>query len=195
MAQNEQEMPWASQQQLAHNSCWEKQSFHRLLFLCLFGLFTPSYECICDRFHQRQCCDSRAEIFIFDHFLLETVWNGKESGVTCGSRTRLTCSILCKIYTGFKLVSLKSLNSQQFPQQSVSSDEMPHLMQFSEAAHKLCMVHCVLFDCNGTKWTGNAQQQLAHNSCWGKQTSHRLLFLCLFGLFTTWYEVVCDRLD
>ena len=75
MAQNEQEMPWASQQQLAHNSCWEKQSFHRLLFLCLFGLFTPSHECICDRFHHRQCYDSRAGIFKwnFDHFLLETV--------------------------------------------------------------------------------------------------------------------------
>ena len=136
----------------------EKQNFHRLLFLCLFGLFTPSYECICDRFHQRQCCDSRAGIFKwnFNHFLLETVWNVKESGVTCGSHTWLTCSILCKIYTGFKLVSLKSLNSQQFPQQSVSSNEMPHLMQFSEAALEPCMVHCVLLDCNGTKWTGNA---------------------------------------
>ena len=83
-AQNEQEIPWSSQQQLAHNSCWEKQSFDRLLFLCLFGLFTPSYECICDRFHQRQCCDSRAGIFKwnFDHFLLETVkWEGIWSNV------------------------------------------------------------------------------------------------------------------
>ena len=77
----------------------------------------------------------------------------QHSLTTC---TRLTCSILCKIYTGFKLVSLKSLNSQQFPQQPVSSDEMPHLMQFSEAAHEPCMVHCVLLDCNGTKWKGNA---------------------------------------
>ena len=40
MAQIEQEMPWSSQQQLAHNNFWEKQIFHRLLFLCLFGLFT-----------------------------------------------------------------------------------------------------------------------------------------------------------
>ena len=63
MAQNEQEMPWASQQQLAHNSCWEKQGFNRLLFLFLFGLFTPWYECICDRLNWRQCCDSCAGIF------------------------------------------------------------------------------------------------------------------------------------
>ena len=75
----------------------------------------------------------------------------KESGLTCGSHALLTCTILCKIYTGFKLVSLKSLNSQQFPQQSVSPNEMSHLMQFSEAAHEPCMVHCVLLDCNGTK--------------------------------------------
>ena len=107
----------------------------------------------------------------FNNFLLETVWNGKESGEMCGSRTWLTCSILCKIYTGFKLVSLKSLNSQQFPQQSVSSDEMSHLMQFSEAAHELCMVHCVLLDCKGTKWKGNVQT-IPAGSCsqqlWGE---------------------------
>ena len=41
MAQNEQEMASAYQQQLAHNSCLEKQGFNRLLFVCLFGLFTP----------------------------------------------------------------------------------------------------------------------------------------------------------
>ena len=29
-------------------------------------------------------------------------------------------------------------------------------MQFSVAIHELCMLHCVLFDCNGTKCTGNA---------------------------------------
>ena len=29
-------------------------------------------------------------------------------------------------------------------------------MQFSVAAHQLCMLGCVLLDCNGTKWTGNA---------------------------------------
>ena len=29
-------------------------------------------------------------------------------------------------------------------------------MQFSVATHELCMLHCVLLDCNGTKCTGNA---------------------------------------
>ena len=33
---------------------------------------------------------------------------------------------------------------------------MPHFMQFSVAACKCCMLHCVLLDWNGTKWTGNA---------------------------------------
>ena len=63
MTQNEQEMASASQQQLAHNSCWEKQGFNRLLFFCLFGLFTPWYECVCDRFDCRICYDSCAGIF------------------------------------------------------------------------------------------------------------------------------------
>ena len=44
-------------------------------FLCLFGLFTPWYECICDRFYCRLCCHSRTGIFKwnFDQFLSETV--------------------------------------------------------------------------------------------------------------------------
>ena len=29
-------------------------------------------------------------------------------------------------------------------------------MQFSVASHESCTLHCVLVDCNGTKWTGNA---------------------------------------
>ena len=41
----------------------EKQSFHMSLFLYLFGLFNLSYECICDRFDYRQCCNSHAGIF------------------------------------------------------------------------------------------------------------------------------------
>ena len=41
----------------------EKQTSHMLLFLCLFGLFTPWYECICDRFDCRICCDSRTGNF------------------------------------------------------------------------------------------------------------------------------------
>ena len=93
MAQNEQEMPWASQQHLAHNSCWEKQTSHRLLFLCLFGIFTTWYEGVCDRFDCRQCCDSCAGIFkwIFDHFILKTVWKVMESGLTCNSHAQLMC--------------------------------------------------------------------------------------------------------
>ena len=40
-----------------------------------YTFYRIPYECICDRFHHRQCCDSHAGIFKwnFDHFLLETV--------------------------------------------------------------------------------------------------------------------------
>ena len=41
----------------------EKQTSHRLLFLFFFGLFTPWYECFCDRLNCRQCCHSCAGIF------------------------------------------------------------------------------------------------------------------------------------
>ena len=41
----------------------EKQTSHRLLFLFFFGFFTSCYECICDRFDCRICCDSCAGIF------------------------------------------------------------------------------------------------------------------------------------
>ena len=176
------------------------RGFHRLLFLCLFGLFTPSYECICDRFHQRQCCDSCAGIFKwnFNHFLLETVWNVKEFGVTCGSHTRLTCSILCKIYTGFKLVSLKSLNSQQFPQQCFiwwNATSHAVLWSCTWTMHgTLCTVGLQWHKMN-RKCPDQPTSSLLTTAAEEKQTSHRLLFLCLFGLFTTWYEVVCDRLD
>ena len=73
-----------------HPSSWllttaaeEKQTSHTLLFLFFFGPFRPWYECICDRFNCRQCCDSCVGIFKwnFDLFILETVWNVKESGV------------------------------------------------------------------------------------------------------------------
>ena len=111
MAQIEQEMPWTSQQQLAHNNFWEKQTFHRLLFLCLCSLFIFKYECICDRFDCRQCCYSCAGIlrWNFDDFLWETGWNVKESRVTCGSHAQLLCTMLghkSRLYTDFLEMSL-----------------------------------------------------------------------------------------
>ena len=107
MAQNEQEMPWASQQQLAHNSRWEKQGFNRLLFLCLFSLSTSNMnefvtDYIVDNvvthvqgFASRQCCNSCAGIFKwnFDHFLWETVSDMNESGLMCGSCAQLTRTV------------------------------------------------------------------------------------------------------
>ena len=65
-------------------------------FFTSFSLFTPSYECICDRFDWRQCWHSCVGIFKwnFDHFFWETVSDVKKSVLTCGSRTRLTCRIL-----------------------------------------------------------------------------------------------------
>ena len=69
----------------------EKQTSHRLLFLCLFGLFTPWYECVFDRFDCTQCYDSHAGIFKwnFDYSLWETVWDMNKSWLTCGSCARL----------------------------------------------------------------------------------------------------------
>ena len=74
----------------------EKKTFHRLLFLFFFGLFRPWYECVCDKFDYRECCDSCAGIFKwnFDHFLWATVSDVKKSVLTCGCRTRLMCRIL-----------------------------------------------------------------------------------------------------
>ena len=77
----------------------------------------------------------------------------KESGLICGSHAQLMCTILVyrsRLYMDFRLISLKCLNSQYFPQKSISH-EMPHFMQFSVDAHELCMLHCVLLDCNGPK--------------------------------------------
>ena len=39
MEQNEQEMPSASQQQLAHNSCWGETNFPQVAFLFYFLVF------------------------------------------------------------------------------------------------------------------------------------------------------------
>ena len=89
-------------------------------------------------------------------FLLENVWYLKESGVMCGSRSWLTCTILVyrsRLYTDFRLISLKCLSN--LPKKSVSY-EKPYFMQFFVSACELCMLGCVLLDSNGTKWTGNA---------------------------------------
>ena len=96
MAQNEQEIPWSSQHQLAHNSCWGETNFPQVAFVFFFGLFRPWYECICYRFDCRMCCDSHAGIFKwnFDYFLWETRCNVKESRLTCGSHAQLMCRIL-----------------------------------------------------------------------------------------------------
>ena len=94
MAQNEQEMLWASQQLLAHNSCWGETNFPQVAISFLFGLFRPWYKCICDRFDWRQCCDWCVGIFKwnFDNFFVRNcVWNMKESGLTCGSHAQITC--------------------------------------------------------------------------------------------------------
>ena len=45
--------------------------------------------------------------------------------------------------------------SEEFHFGGSSVGEMPYFMQFSVATHKLCTLHCVLLNCNGTKCTGN----------------------------------------
>ena len=67
----------------------------------------------------------------------------------CGSHARLTCRILVygsRLYTDFRLISLKFLNYSNFPY-NLFSHKIPHFMQFSLAEHKLCMLHYVLFYC------------------------------------------------
>ena len=91
----------------------------------------------------------------FDHFLWETGWNVKESRLMCGSRTRLTCSILITLFPliNFRLYWCKKL--YKIVARKCVSYEILHFMQFSVATCESCMLHCVLLDCNGTKWTGN----------------------------------------
>ena len=132
MAQNEQEMPWSYQQHLSYNRCWEKQTSHRFLFLCLFNLFTPKYECICDRFYCRQYCDLHAGIFKwnFDQFFVRNcVWNIKESGLMCGSHAWLMCSIQCLFTPWYECVCGK-----------FDCNVVTHLQGFSSEFF-LCMCH------------------------------------------------------
>ena len=90
------------------------------------------------------------------HFVLETVSDMKECGVTCGSRARLTCSIFwCIDVHRFQIDLLEIWQFTKIVQNSVSM-KCHIFMQISVAAHEPCMLHCLLLDCNGTKWTGNA---------------------------------------
>ena len=81
------------------------------------GLFTPRYECIVTDLTvdnvvtHMQGFSSRVLII----FLLETVWNLKESWLMCGSCAWLIFTILVykyRLYIDFRLNSLKCLNSQ-----------------------------------------------------------------------------------
>ena len=78
------------------------------------------------------------------------------------------------------------------------SFEMPHFMQFSAAACEWCMLHCVLFDCNGRKCTGNGfsipaaacSPQLLRETqdiLW-RNTLSCLAALCFF---VKWCEEIC----
>ena len=154
MAQNEQKMPWPSQQQLAHNSCWEKQSFHRFLFLCLFGLFTQSYECICDRFDHRQCCDSRAGIFKwnFDNCFVRNCVKCEGIWINVWLPYTVNVQYFVQDLHRFQIGFLKK---SQF---TVISPTICFIWWNAtfHAPREPCTVHCVLLDCNGTKWTGIA---------------------------------------
>ena len=107
----------------------EKQTSHRLLFLFFFGLFTPWYECICDRFDCRICCDSCAGIFKwnFNDFLWETVSDMKESRLTCGSCTQLMCSILLDLPLSVICICIKCPNSFKTSLHNNFSNNMFHM--------------------------------------------------------------------
>ena len=71
------------------------------------------------------------------------------SWLMSGSHARLMCRILVygsRLYTDFRLISLKFLNYSNFPY-NLFSHKIPHFMQFSLAEHEPCMFHCVLFHC------------------------------------------------
>ena len=116
MAQNVQEVSWASQQQVAHNSCWEQQTSHRLLFLFFFALFTPDMNSfvidfiVCNVATHMQRFSSGILMIFFEKLCVkcEGIWINMwlpcrvnmqhsvwESWLTCGSHARLTCSIQC----------------------------------------------------------------------------------------------------
>ena len=141
----------------------EKQTFHRLLFLFFFGLFNPWYECICDSFDFRICCDSRAGIFKwnFDDFLWETVSDMKESRLTCGSCAQLMCSILLDLPLSVICICIKCPNSFKTSLHNNFSNNLFHMksdinfMQFSTSACESYTLQSPLLDCNGIKCTGN----------------------------------------
>ena len=74
MAQNEQEVPWASQLLFPHHTL--------LLVIYIVNIIL-----------WLTCRDFQVEFSWFS--LRNCVWNVKESGLTCGSRARLTYSIQC----------------------------------------------------------------------------------------------------
>ena len=51
-----------------------------------------------------------------------------------------------RLYTDFRLISLKFLNYSNFPY-NLFSHKILHFMQFSLAEHEPCMLQCVLFHC------------------------------------------------
>ena len=107
----------------------------------------------------------------------------------------------CPFYLPKKVTEKPSVNhigSSMSHQQSVSY-EKPYSMQFSVATCESCTLDCVLLDCNGTKYTGNAlsipavacsQQLLRRN----KLPTGCYFFACL--VFSPHdMNVFCDRFD
>ena len=119
----------------------EKQTSHRLLFLSLFGLFTPWYECVFDRFDCRICYDSCAGIFKwnFDDFPWETVSDMKESRLMCGSHAQLMCSILLDLPLSVICICIKCPNL--FNKTSLHSNFSNNL--FHMKSHISCSSLCL----------------------------------------------------
>ena len=76
----------------------------------------------------------------------------------CGSHARLTCRILVygsRLYTDFRLISLKFLNYSNFPY-NLFSHKISHFMQFSLAEYMNCACYTMCCSIVNTKRTGNA---------------------------------------
>ena len=125
-------------------------------------------------------------------FCVRTVSDMKEYWLTCGSHARLTCSIL--VYRSTQISDWSAWNM------TIHNNLPKTVFQWNATLHAVlcsCMwtVHIIVCAV-GLEWhkmNRKCPEQLAHNRFWEKQSFHRLLFLCLFGVFPPWYECICDR--
>ena len=115
-----------------------------MIWMCLWQIWLQKMLWLTCRDFQVDFDDSLWETVRYEQILIN-VW------LPCMVRSTIVSDLHLHKMSKF----IQNLSSQKFPQQSISY-EKPHFMQFSVATRELCTLHCVLFNCNGTKYRGNA---------------------------------------